>query len=162
MTTSISSRRNHTITTQCFVQDVLPASGQHSCNMQVSSVILQNKVNDLLLGVIDTQHPDSHHKTVFQGRLSQDQCEKCSNSCWLPCGNSSEIQVLWKQGSCLLIFLLFVLETSQYPSGLCLEEVTLFFRLDGEIPSSDHIIFGFNLPHIDEIKHLVVNRGFVL
>ena len=47
-----------------------------------------------------------------------------------------------KSGSCgsrgirLLIFLLFVLETSQYPSGLCLEEVTLFVRLDGEHPLS--------------------------
>ena len=53
-----------------------------------------------------------------------------------------------KSGSCgskgigLLIFLLFVLKTSQYPSSLCLEEVTLFIRLDGEHPSSSHIIFS--------------------
>ena len=61
-----------------------------------------------------------------------------------------------------MIFLLFVLETSRYPSGLCLEEVTLFVRLDGEIPSSNHVISRLNLPHIGEIKNLVVNPRFVL
>ena len=34
-------------------------------------------------------------------------------------------------GICLLKFLLFVLETSQGPSGFCLEEVALFVYLDG-------------------------------
>ena len=52
----------------------------------------------------------------------------------------------------LLIFLLFVLETSQYPSGLCPEQVTLFVRLHGEQASSSHIISRLNLPHVDEIK----------
>ena len=71
-----------------------------------------------------------------------------------------------KSGSCgskgirLLIFLLFVLETSQYPSGLRLEEVTLFVRLDGEHPSSSHRISRLNLPHVNEIKNLIVNPGF--
>ena len=55
----------------------------------------------------------------------------------------------------LLIFLLFVLKTSQSPSGLCLEEVTLCVRLDGEHPLSGHIIFRLDLPHVDEIKNLV-------
>ena len=32
--------------------------------------------DDLLLVAIDTQHHDSHHKTVFEERLSRDQCEK--------------------------------------------------------------------------------------
>ena len=73
-----------------------------------------------------------------------------------------------KSGSCgsrgirLLIFLLFVLETSQHPSGLCPEEITLFVRLDGEHPSSGHIISRLDLPHVDEIKILVVNPGSVL
>ena len=62
----------------------------------------------------------------------------------------------------LLIFLLFVLETSQYPSGLRLEEVTLFVRLDGEHPSSSHRISRLNLPHVNEIKNLIVNPGFAL
>ena len=55
-----------------------------------------NKEDDLLLVAIDTQHHDSHHKTVLEEKL---QCEKCSNSCWLPFGNSSEIQVLWEQAN---------------------------------------------------------------
>ena len=73
-----------------------------------------------------------------------------------------------KSGSCgstgirLLIFLLFVLETSQYLSGLCLEKVTLLVRLDGEHPSSSHIIFRLNLPHVDEIRNHVFNPGSVL
>ena len=56
------------------------------------------------------------------------------------------------RGMRLLIFLLFVLETSQYPSGLCLEEVTLFIRLDGEHPSSCHTISRLLLLHVDDQK----------
>ena len=47
-------------------------------------------------------------------------------------------------------------------SGLCLEEVALFVRLDGEHPSSGHIIFRFDLPHVNEIKNLIINQGFAL
>ena len=61
-----------------------------------------------------------------------------------------------------MIFLLFVLETSQYPSGHCLEKVTLFVRLDGEHPSSGHIIFRLTPPHVDEIRNHVFNPGSVL
>ena len=57
----------------------------------------------------------------------------------------------------LLVFLLFVLENSQYPSGLCIEEVTLFVYLDGEHPSSSHRISRLNLPHANEVKNLIVN-----
>ena len=63
---------------------------------------------------------------------------------------------------CLFVFLLFVLETSQYPSGLCLEEVALLVSLDGEHPSSSHIVLRFDLPHVNEIKNLIVKPGFVL
>ena len=65
------------------------------------------------------------------------------------------------KGIRLLRFLCLSLETSQYPSGFCLEEVTLFVRLDGEHPSSSHLFSRLNLPHIDEIKNLVVNPGSV-
>ena len=63
---------------------------------------------------------------------------------------------------CLLIFLLFVLETSQYQSCLCLEEVALFVRLDGEHPSSRNIISRFDLPEINKIENFIVNPGFVI
>ena len=60
------------------------------------------------------------------------------------------------------MFLPFVLETSQYPFGLCLDEVTLFLRLDGEHPSSGHIIFRLGFPQVDEIKNRVLKPGSVL
>ena len=136
--------------------------GHHSCHKQAFSILQRYEEDDLLLVAIGTQHHDSHHKTVLARKLSWDQCEKCSNSCWLPFGNSSEICVLWKQGIWLLIFLLFVLETSQNPSSLCLKEVTLFVRLDGEHPSSGYIIFRLDFLQVDEIKNLIVDAEFVL
>ena len=60
-----------------------------------------------------------------------------------------------------MIFLLFVLEASQYPSGFCLEEVALFVRLDGEHSSPGKIIFRLDVLLVDEIKNHVVNPGFV-
>ena len=62
----------------------------------------------------------------------------------------------------LLTLLLLVLDTSQYPSGFCLEEVTLFVRVDREHPSSGHIIFRLDFLQIDEVKNLVVNQRSVL
>ena len=56
------------------------------------------------------------------------------------------------RGIGLLIFLLLFLETPQYPSVFCLEEVTLFVRVGGEHPSSGHIIFRLDFPQVDEIK----------
>ena len=61
----------------------------HSCHKQVSVVLQRYKEDDMLLVAIDTKHHDTHHKTVL--------CQKCSNSCWLPFGNSSGIRVSWKQ-----------------------------------------------------------------
>ena len=76
---------------------------------------------------------------------------------------SPEIRVFWKQrGVCLLMFLLFVSETSQYPSCLCLQEVTLFVRLDGKHPSSGYIISRFDFSQINKIEDFVFNPGFVL
>ena len=65
------------------------------------------------------------------------------------------------RGICLLIFLLFVSETSQYPSCLCLEKVSLFVRLDGEHPSAGYIISRFDLPQINKIENFIVNPRFV-
>ena len=61
-----------------------------------------------------------------------------------------------------MVLLLRVLEASQHSSGLCLEEVALFICLDGEHRSSGHIIFRFDLPHVNEIKNLIINQGFAL
>ena len=60
------------------------------------------------------------------------------------------------------VILLFILETSQYPSGLCPEEVALLVGLDGKYPSSRHIVLRFDLPQINEIKNLIVNPRFPL
>ena len=133
----------------------------HSCHMQVSSNLQQCMEDDLLLVAIDAQHHGSHHKTVLEEKLSQDQCEKDPNFCLLPSGNSSKIGFLWKQGVSLLVFLLRVLEASQHSSGLCLEEAALFIPLDGEPPIVRHIIFRFNLPHVNEIKNFIIITGFV-
>ena len=71
-------------------------------------------------------------------------------------------------GSCgsrgigLLVFILRVLEASQHSSGLCLEEVALFIRLDCEHRSSGHILFRFDLPHVNEIKNFIINPRFAL
>ena len=45
-----------------------------------------------------------------------------------------------------------MLETSQYPSGFCPEEVALFVGVDGKYPSSGHIILRLELLRINEIK----------
>ena len=58
--------------------------------------------------------------------------------------------------------LLLVLETSQYPSRLCPEDVALLVSLDGEHPLSGHTVLRFDLPQINEIKNLIVNPGFPL
>ena len=71
VTTSISSRVNHAITTQCLVKNVPPSVEEHhSCHMQVSSIMQQCEEDGLLLLAIDTQHHDSHHWTVREGKLS--------------------------------------------------------------------------------------------
>ena len=46
--------------------------------------------------------------------------------------------------------------------GLCPEEVALLVSLDGEHPSSGHIVLRFDHPQINEIKNLIVNPGFLL
>ena len=70
----------------------------------------------------------------------------------------------WSRGSRgigLLVILLLVLETSQYPSGLCSEEVALHVGLEGEDPSFGYIVLRFDLPS-DQRGNLIVNPGFPL
>ena len=54
------------------------------------------------------------------------------------------------------------MEPSQYPSGFCPEEVAFLVGLDGEYPSSGHIVLRFDLPLVNEIKNLIINPGFPL
>ena len=65
------------------------------------------------------------------------------------------------RGISLLVFLLLVLESSSYPSG-CPEEVALLVGLDGDYPSSGYVVSRLDLPHINEVKNLIVSPGFVL
>ena len=60
------------------------------------------------------------------------------------------------------VILLFVLESSKYPSCLRPEEVALFVGLDGKYPSTCHVILRTELPQINEVKNLVVNQQFPL
>ena len=52
--------------------------------MQVSPVLQQYMVDDLLLVAIDRRHHDSNHKIVLEGKLFRDQRGKDPNFCWLP------------------------------------------------------------------------------
>ena len=45
---------------------------------------------------------------------------------------------------------------------MCPEEFALFVSLDGEHPSSGHMVLRFDLRHVSEIKNLIVVPGFVL
>ena len=56
---------------------------------------------------------------------------------------------------------LFVLETSQYPSCLSLQEVGFFDCLVGEHPSSGYLFSWFDLSQINKIENFVVIPIFV-
>ena len=43
--------------------------------------------------------------------------------------------------------------------AFCLEEVALLVSLDGEHPSSGHIVLRFDVPHVNDIENLIVNPG---
>ena len=135
----------------------------HSCYMQVSSALLQY-IRWMTCFWLQFTHNVSFHTIRLS---SKESCLKINVKNGLTFAGC-HLATHPKSGSCgskgirLLIFLLFVLETSQYPSGRRLEEVMLFVRLDGEHPSSSHRICRLNLPHVNEIKNLIVNPGFVL
>ena len=63
--------------------------------MQVSSILQQNMVDDLLLVAIDTRHHDSHHEIVLEGKLFSDQCRQDPNFSAV----LSEILASWTQGN---------------------------------------------------------------
>ena len=130
--------------------------------MQVSSILQQCVEDDLLLVAID-----SHNITVHIIRLFlKKSCLKI-NVKKIPTFAGCHLATHPKSRSCgskgigLLVLFLRVLEASQHSSGFCLEEVALFIRLDGEHASSRHILFRFDLPHVDEIKNLIINPRFV-
>ena len=140
LNTARNNMGRHAKATQCLVKDVPPASGGivHAI-CRFSSIWQQCMEEELRLVAIDKQHHGSHHKTVLEERLSRDHCEKDPNFCWLPSGNSSEIRVFWNQVK------RSVDTHSASPGnlsmpGLCLEEIALFIRLDGEHPLSGHIV----------------------
>ena len=126
----------------------------HSCHMQVSSVLQQYLADDLLLVAIDTRHHDSHHKTALPLKKGCFEINAKKIPTFAGCHLATH-PISWSCGSRgigLLGILLLVLETSQYPSGLCPEDVALLVSLDGEHPSSGHIVLRFDLPHVNEIK----------
>ena len=71
--------------------------GHSSCHMQVSSILQQYMVDDLLLVAIDTRHHDSHHKTVLEGRLFGINVKKIPT--FAGCHLATHLLVLWKQGN---------------------------------------------------------------
>ena len=163
VTTSISSRGNGAVTTQCLVKNVPPAS---RCIIHAMCRFLQSCSDVRRMTCFCWQL--THNITTHTIRLSlKESCLKI-NGKDVAIFAGSRVTTHPKSRSCgsrricLLTFLLFVLKTSQYPPGFCLEEVTLFVCLDGEHPSPSHIISRLNLPHVDEIKNLVINPGFLL
>ena len=118
-------------------------------------------VDDLLLVAVGTQHHGLHHKIVFEERMFlRSIVEKDPNLCWLPSGNSSEIQVKQNQGNlsanksfvCPGILLIHI---SPLP-----EEVALLDGFNGKYPSICYMILRFELPQINEVKNLIVNPEF--
>ena len=125
-----------------------------------SSVLQRYNEDDLLLVVIDT-----HNITIHTMRLSLKVCCLEINVTNVPTLAGCHLATHPKSRSfgskriCLLMSLLFVLENSQYPSCLCLEEVTLFVRLNGKHPSSRYVIPRFDLPQNNKTEKLFINRG---
>ena len=111
--------------------------------------------------VIDTQHHDSHNKTVFEGKRSQDLCENVPTLTGFhlathpksgSCGSSESVCwysvcLSWKPLNAHFVF--------------AFKEVTLFARLDSKHPSSGYIIPRFALPQINKIENFIINPGFV-
>ena len=142
----------HAITTKCFVQNAPPASRGI---IQPISRFLESRSNIRRMTCFWWQL--THNITIPSFRLSLKEsclmksfptragCHVATHPKSRSCGSS---------GICLLIFLLFVLEASQYPSCFCLQEVTLFVRLDGEHRSSGNITSGITLLQVNKIEKL--------
>ena len=58
---------------------------------------------------------------------------------------------------------MFVLETSQDPSGLAFLERTIFVSFDGENPAASYVVLNFVFPHVHKLKDVVFFRpGLIL
>ena len=163
ITTSVSSCRNHTITTECFVYKVPPAWRRiiHAMTRFLQSCSDIRRMTCFWWQL-------THNIAIHTMRLSlKESCLKI-NVKNVPTLAGCHLATYPESGSCgsrwirRLIFLLFVSETSQYPSFLSLKEVALFVRLDGEHPSSAYIISRFDLPQMNKIENFIVKPGFVL
>ena len=164
MTASIGSCGNHAIATQCFVKNAPPSSG--GIVHAICRFLLQSCSYKWWMTCFWWQL--TYNITIHIIRLS------LKTGCWeinlekIPTSAGCHLATHPNSWSCgrrgigLQVILLLVLETSQYPSSLRPEKVALFVRLDGKYPSSCHIILRFDLPHVNEIKNLIVNPGFVL
>ena len=135
VTASIGSCGNHATATQCFVKNVPPASGSivhatcrllQSCsNIRWMTCFLWHLTYDITIHIIRLSLKEGCFGINVEKIPTFACCHLATHPKSWSCG---------RRRICLLIFPLFVLETSQYPSGLRPEEVALLVRLDGEHP----------------------------
>ena len=120
-TTSIRSRRNRAITTQCFVKNVSPASGGiiHALRRFLEPCSKTWRMTCFWWQL-------TNNVTIHTMRLSlMEGCPEI-NVKNVPTFNGCHLTTHSKSGSCgsrrigLPVFLWRILETSQHPTGLCL------------------------------------------
>ena len=150
VTASIGSCGNHAMAAQCLVKNVPPASGGI---VHATRRFLQSCGNIWRMTCFWWQLTYDIRLFLKEGgfKISVKKIPTFAKS--------------WSSGSRrigLQVILLLVLGSSQYPSRLCFEEVALLVSIDGEHPSSGHRVLRFDLPHVNEIKNLIVKPGFVL
>ena len=150
-------------TTQCLVKDVPPASGGI---IHAICRFLQSCRNvwrsDLLLVAIDTQHHSSHHKTVLEEKLSQDQCGKDLNFCLAAIWQLNRNPGLVEAGESVCNYSLCLSwnPLSIY-SRLCPEDVALLVGFNGRYPSTCYVILRFELPQSHTTFQHVSGLGIV-
>ena len=153
----------HDMTTQCHVKNVPPASG---CIVHAIFRFLQSCSNTWRMTCFWWQL--TYGMTIHMIRLSlkkgcfEINVEKITTFAGCHLATHPKSWSCGSKGIGLYVILLLVLETSQYPSSLRPEEVALLVSLDGEYPSSGHMVLRFDLPQINEIRNLIVNPGFPL
>ena len=139
---SIGSCGNHAIA-HCLVKDVPPTSRGI---VHAICKFLQSGSNVLLMTCLWWQL--THDITVHILRLPlkkgcfEINMKKIPTSIGCLLATHSKSWSCGSRGIGLLVTLLLVLETPQYPSGLCLEEVAQLVRLDGEHASSGHFLMS--------------------
>ena len=140
VTASIGSCGNHAIATQCLVKDVPPASGgivhatcrflQCSSNIWRMTCFWSQVTHDFTVHIKGLPLKKGCFEIGVKKIPTRVGCHLATHPKSWSCG----------RGIGLLVILLCVLQTSQYPSGLCPEEVALLVSLDGEHPSTGHIV----------------------